>query len=64
MDMTIKQAAKLTGFNAASLRALARRGQLPGAYRIAGHWRVNREVFERHRNGQANVKPKAVGEVE
>lgn len=50
-DMTIGQASRITGLRPASLRALARDGQLPGAYKLGGSWRVNREMFEQHRNG-------------
>jgi len=51
MDMTIGQIAKVTGYAPESLRALAKKGKLPGAYKLGGRWLVNREEFERHRNG-------------
>jgi len=55
-DLTIGQVSRITGYAPASLRSLARDGQLPGAYKLGGSWRVNREQFERHRNGSTRIQ--------
>ncbi len=51
MDMTLNDIARVTRYTPASLRALARRGKIPGVYKLGGRWLVNREEFERLRNG-------------
>ncbi len=51
MDMTITEVSAVTGYKPESLRALAKQHRLPGAYKLGGHWRINRERFERHRDG-------------
>ena len=51
-DLTIKELSRLTGIGTPTLSRLAREGRLPGCYRIGHQWRVNYEIFERHRVGQ------------
>ena len=53
MDMTIGQVAKVTGYAPESLRNLAKQGRLPGAYRFGRNWLINREKFQKHRDGDA-----------
>ncbi len=58
-DMTVKDLAKLTGIGEPTLRRLAVAGRLAGAYRIGHKWLINREEFEKHRNGHGAVSQKA-----
>jgi len=51
-DFSIKELAGIVGKHPETLRSLARRGRLIGAYRIGSEWRINREAFQAHRNGQ------------
>jgi excisionase family DNA binding protein len=53
-DYTIDELAKLVNKHPETLRQLARLRRLPGAYRIGNEWRINRELFQAHRNGGAD----------
>jgi hypothetical protein len=44
--MKMADAARLLSMNRSRAYALALRGELPGALRIAGSWRVNRRVLQ------------------
>ena len=50
-DMKLQDIAAITGVSEVTLRRLAAKGELPGAYRMGHQWIVNRSEFERHRNG-------------
>ena len=50
-DMTLQEFAEITKRSKETLRRLARGNRLPGAYKIGGRWLINRDVYERLRNG-------------
>ena len=46
-------ASRLLGFSVDALKKRAQRGQLAGAYRDGGHWRISRDVLRGHIERQA-----------
>ena len=50
----IVDAARLMSISRSRAYALALRGELPGALRLAGTWRVNRRVMQMWAAGAAN----------
>ncbi|MCC6487164.1 MAG: helix-turn-helix domain-containing protein [Candidatus Hydrogenedentes bacterium] len=50
-DLTIAEAAELTGLHPETLRRHARTGKLPGAYRLGGVYLIRREAFDALRSG-------------
>ena len=42
-DMTMQELAGLTGYHPETLRLLARRGKLPGVYRVGRKWLIARQ---------------------
>lgn len=49
-DLTLEQVAEQTGTQIRTLQAMARRGALPGCYKIGKHWRVRRSALDSIRN--------------
>ncbi len=49
-DLTIQGLAELTGLHAETLRRQARKGNLPGVYRIGRRWMISRAAVNRLRN--------------
>jgi excisionase family DNA binding protein len=45
-DLRLREVEEIVGVDLRTLQALARRGDLPGAYKIGNHWRVRREALE------------------
>jgi excisionase family DNA binding protein len=50
-DLSITDVAKILQIHRETVRVLARKGELPGAFRVGGLWRFNSEIFNRFRNG-------------
>jgi excisionase family DNA binding protein len=59
-DLTIAEAAELTGLHPETLRRHARKGRLPGAYRLGGVYLIQREAFDALRAG-GNVEKVRAG---
>jgi len=45
-DLTLEEIARRTGLNPGTLRRIARRGGLPGAYKLGGRWLVRRTIWD------------------
>lgn len=45
-DLSLRELAELTGRAVESLRRLAHRGDLPGAYRLGGRYAITREAAD------------------
>jgi len=49
-DLTLDDLSQITGRHPDTLRRLARRGSLPGVYKLGGRWLISREAADRLRN--------------
>ncbi len=57
-DLTIRDVARITGLRDKTLRQLAARGELVGAYRLGHKWLINRDQFEQHRGNGVDFTKK------
>ncbi len=48
-DLTIADLAHITGYHPETLRVMARRGQLPGVYRIGRKWLMTQKASNKLR---------------
>lgn len=48
-DLTLQELAFVVDKHPETLRRLARRGRLPGVYRLGGRWMISREAADRLR---------------
>ncbi len=49
-DLTLEQVATKTGVQLRTLQAMARRGALPGVYKLGKHWRLPADRLDALRN--------------
>lgn len=56
-DLSVKDLARLVGRHPETLRRLARRGRLAGAYRLGGRWGICREAADRLRGVPRRNEP-------
>lgn len=52
--LTIPQAAARLGVSPDTAYAMARDGELPGAFRVRGQWRVSAVRLDRHIHGESS----------
>ena len=55
-DLLLGELADRTGRHVETLRRLARRGRLPGSYRLGGRWLFRREALESLRRNSGKAK--------